>query len=207
MKSSATSNRSRSISRWNDRSSSTPCRSLCLVHCPTCVTASSQCTDESCTRCSTRVCGPTVRTPSAPRSSARSWARTTRTGTPRSTTPWCAWCRTSRCATRWSVVTGTSAAPAPTRAPPPCATPNADWLRWRWNCSIRSMKRPSTSSRTTTTPPSSRPSCRRASRIFSSTAPRASPWEWRPRSRPTTSAKSLTPRCTCWRTRTRPPMT
>jgi len=48
---------------------------------------------------------------SAPRSSAKSWVRITRTATQRSTTPWCEWCRTSRCATRSSAATETSEAP------------------------------------------------------------------------------------------------
>ena len=92
-RSSATSSPSRSTSRWSARSSSTRCRSSSRAPCPTCATASSPCTVASCTRCSTRVFAPTARTPSAPRSSARSWARTTPTATARSTTRSCAWCQ------------------------------------------------------------------------------------------------------------------
>ena len=51
----------------------------------------------------------TGRTRSARRSSATCSASTTRTATPRSTTRWCAWRRTSRCATRWSTGRATSA--------------------------------------------------------------------------------------------------
>ena len=49
---------------------------------------------------STRGCGRTARTPSAPRSWARSWVATTPTATRPSTTPWPGWPRTSACATR-----------------------------------------------------------------------------------------------------------
>ena len=51
--------------------------------------------------------------------------RTTPTATRPSTRPWPAWSRTSRCATRSSTGTATSAAPAPTRARRPCATRSA----------------------------------------------------------------------------------
>jgi DNA gyrase subunit A len=50
-------------------------------------------------------------------------------------------------------------------------------------------RRPSTSSRTTTTRRSSRPSCRRGSPTCWSTARPASPSAWRPTSRPTTWAR------------------
>ena len=80
-------------------------------------------------------------------------------GDRRSTTRWCAWRRTSRCATRSSAATATSAAPAPTRAPPRCATPSAAWRLSPSTSSTPSTRRPSTSSRTTTTRPSSPPSC------------------------------------------------
>ncbi len=62
------------------------------------------------------------------------------------------------------------------------------------SCWPTSTRRPSTSSRTTTTRRWSRPSCRRGSRTCSSTAPPASPSAWRRTSRRTTSARSSTRR-------------
>ena len=56
------------------------------------------------------------------RSSARCSASTTRTATWRRTRRWCAWRRTSRCATRWCTARATSARSTAT-ARPPCATP------------------------------------------------------------------------------------
>jgi len=60
-------------------------------------------------------------TASPRRPSARSSASTTRTATPPSTTPSCAWRRTSRCATRSSTGRATSARSTATR-PRRCAT-------------------------------------------------------------------------------------
>ena len=54
----------------------------------------------------------------------RRWATTTRTATRRSTTRWCAWRRTSPCATRWSTARATSAT-STAITPPPRATPRA----------------------------------------------------------------------------------
>ena len=50
---------------------------------------------------------------------AMSWASSTRTVTPRSTTRWCAWCSPGHCATRWSPVRGTSDRPVTTLPPHP----------------------------------------------------------------------------------------
>jgi len=126
--------------------------------------------DESCTRCSTRSATDRPYAKCA-KSSAKSWVRITRTATQRSTTPWCEWCRTSRCATRSSAATETSEAPDPTRVPAMRYT-ECRLAPWRSNCSIRSTKRRSTSRRTTTTQLNSRRCCRRASRTSWSTAPR-----------------------------------
>ena len=65
-----------------------------------------------------------------------------------------AWPRTSRCATRSSTATGTSARPTPTTAPRRCATPRRGSRRWRCSCSARSTRTPSTSRRPTTAAPS-----------------------------------------------------
>ena len=65
-----------------------------------------------------RGCSRRAATRSAPASSARCSSTTTRTATARSTTRWCAWPRTSRCATRWSTARATSAR---STATPPAA--------------------------------------------------------------------------------------
>ena len=142
----------------------------------------------------------TAATPSAPASSATSWATTTRTATPRSTTPWCGWRSRGRCATRWSTARATSARRATTR-PRPCATPSAGWRRWPWRWSATSTRTPSTSRRTTTAGRRSRRSCRAASRTCWSTARPASRSAWRRTSRRTTCARSPRASSGCWRTR------
>ena len=80
-----------------------------------------------------------------PRRRRRHGQRTTRTATPRSTTPWCGWPSRGRCATRWSTARATSARRA-TTPPRPCGTPSAGWRRWPWRWSATSTRRPSTSS-------------------------------------------------------------
>ena len=75
------------------------------------------------------------------------------------------------------------------RAPRRCATPSASCRRSRPSCSTRSAPRPSSGGRTTTARAASRWCCRRACRTSWSTARRASPSAWRPRSRRTTSAR------------------
>ena len=71
---------------------------------------------------------------SRPASSATSSVSTTRTATRRSTTPWCAWPRTSPCATRWSTARATSAPSTATRRRP-CGTPKPAWRSSPRSCS------------------------------------------------------------------------
>src|SRR5439155_377037 len=61
------------------------------------------------TRCTSSAWCRVGRTRRAPPSSATCWGSITRTATSPCTTPWCAWCRTSRCGTRSSTVRGTLA--------------------------------------------------------------------------------------------------
>ena len=93
------------VPRLRDVASSSAAR------CRTSATASSRCTAGCSTRCTTAATGRTAATTSAPASSVTSWASTTRTATPRSTTPWCGWPSRGRCATRWSTARATSARP------------------------------------------------------------------------------------------------
>jgi DNA gyrase subunit A len=82
-------------------------------------------------------------------------------------------------------------------------TPRHGSRRWRWRCCVKSTRRRSISSRTTTAVCRSRPSCRAGSPTCSPTARAASPSAWQPTSRRTTWA-SWPRRCTgAWRT-TRP---
>ena len=81
------------------------------VRCPTSGTASSPCTAACCTRCTTAATAPTAASTSAPASSATSWAPTTRTATPRSTTPWSASPSRGRCGCRWSTANGNFGSP------------------------------------------------------------------------------------------------
>ena len=89
-------------------------------------------------------------TASARPSSATCWASTTRTATPRSTTRWCAWRRTSRCATplvdghgNFGSLDGDAAGRLPLHRVPAGAAR-------RWSCSTSSSRRRSTSGPTTT---------------------------------------------------------
>ena len=68
------------------------------------------------------------RTSSARASSATCSASSTRTATRPPTTPWSAWPRTSRCATRSSTGRATSARSTAIR-PPPTGTPSAAWSK------------------------------------------------------------------------------
>ena len=94
----------------------------------------------------------------ARRSWATCWASTTRTATRRSTTRWSAWCRTSRCAIRWSTGRATSArwTATPRR---PTGTPRPGSPASRWRCWRTSTRTPSTSSPTSTTGCRSRRCC------------------------------------------------
>ena len=121
----------------------------------------------------------------------------------RPTTPWCAWRRTSPCATRSSTGRATSARSTAIRRRP-TATPSAAWRRSAASCWPTSTRRRSTSSRTTTTRRPSRRSCRRGFPTCWSTAPPASRSAWRPTSRRTTCARSSTPPSPSSRTPTSP---
>ena len=78
----------------------------------------------------------------------------------------------------------------------------APHARWRWRCCVKSTRRQSISSRTTTGVCRSRPSCRAGSPTCSPTARAASPSAWPPTSRRTTCASSPK-RCTgAWKTMT-----
>ena len=70
-----------------------------------------------------RACGPTASTRRAPPTVGDVMGKFHPHGDQRSTTRWPAWRRTSRCATRSSTATGTSAPPTPTTARRPPATP------------------------------------------------------------------------------------
>ena len=89
-----------------------------------------------------------------------SWVTSTPTATAPSTTPWCAWPRTSPSAIRWSTATATSARSTAT-PPPPCATPSAGWPASPPRCCATSTQRPSTGRPTTTRAGKSRRSCPR----------------------------------------------
>ena len=71
------------------------------------------------------------RTSSAPASSARSWASCTRTATAPSTTRWSGWRSRSRCGSRWSTGTATSARWADDR-PAAMRYTEAAWPRRPW---------------------------------------------------------------------------
>ncbi len=126
----------------------------------------------------------------------------TRTAIRRSTTPWCAWRSRGRCGTRWWTGRETSVHRATTRRQP-CDTPRRGSRRSQWRCCVKSTRRQSISSRTTTAGCKSRPCCRAGSRTCSPTDPAASPSAWRPTFRRTTSGNSPRPSTGAWRT-TRP---
>ena len=96
---------------------------------------------------------------------------TTPTATPRSTTRWRGWCRSSRSATLWSTGTATSGPRVPTIGPPPLRytecrlAPLGDGAHWRDRRRDRRLD-----PRTTTAATRSRSCSRRASRTCSSTA-------------------------------------
>ncbi len=75
--------------------------------------------------------------------------------------------------------------------------------RWRWRCCVKSTRRQSISSRTTTAGCRSRRSCRAGSRTCWPTVPAASRSAWPPTCRRTTCASSPRPCTGAWRT-TRP---
>ncbi len=85
--------------------------------------------------------GPT-RSPRA--SSATSSVNTTRTATTPCTTRWCAWRRTSRCATCWWTARATSARWTATRRPP-CVTPKCACRASPASCWRTSRRKPSIS--------------------------------------------------------------
>ena len=87
----------------------------------------------------------------------------------RCTTRSCAWCRTSRCAIRWSTGRGTSARSTATRRRR-TATPRRGSPGSRWRCWRTSTRTPSTSRPTSTTGSRSRRSSRPGSRTCWSTA-------------------------------------
>ena len=108
----------------------------------------------------------------------------------RSTTRSCAWCRTSRCAIRWSTGRGTSARSTAIRAAAyrytearltPHRDGDAGGHRQEHRRLRAELRRPAAGADG---------AARRASRTCSSTARRASPSAWRPTSRRTTCARS-----------------
>ena len=123
-----------------------------------------------------------------------------------STTPSCAWPSRSRCATRSSTSTATTA--RPTSARRPSATPSAAChpLAMRLLDGHRREHR-RLHRRPTTAPPRSPSCCPPASPTCWSTAARASPSAWPPTSRPTTWARSSTPPSTSSTTPTPRPTT
>ena len=84
---------------------------------PTCATASSPFSGASSTRCARWDSTPRSSTARAPASSARCSRAIIRTATRRCTTRSCGWRKISRCATRSSTVTATSARSIPIRRP------------------------------------------------------------------------------------------
>ena len=125
-----------------ERTSRTRCRSSPRARCPTCATASSPCSGASSTRCTT--------TPPAPRRPLPEVRGGRRRGDgqvpparrhARSTTRWCAWRRTSRCATRWSTAQGNFGS---LDGDPPAAMRYTECRLARdrrWSCSPSSSKK------------------------------------------------------------------
>ena len=144
---------------------------------------------------------PTPSSASARPSSATCWASTTRTATRRLTRRWCAWRRASRCATRWSTGTATSArvdgdSPAAYRYTEAKLAPLAAEL-------LEEIKQGTVDMRPNYDgTPRSRSCCRPRSRTCWSTAAPASRSAWRPTSRRTTWARSARRRSRSSTTRT-----
>lgn len=161
------------------------------ARCPTCATASSRSSAGSCGRCCS--CASIRPRPSR---RARGWwetssANTTRTAMQRSTKPSFVWPKTSPNVIRSSKAKAISATSTAT-VRRPCATRKLGSRPWPWPFSRASIATRSISVPPTTAANANRSFSRPLSPTSSPTAPRGSPWAWRPPSPRTTPVSSST---------------